>query len=174
MNRTEIFRNYDKIVGICDGDYDLADEVVLDLITREDDCLLSYDIVNDSINKVKRKTNEMQEQSAFKDILDEDDTYKLEEIVDAINKLPPQYKELLHKILITGGTIDDVSTNHNIPNPVVAVIFKEGILKLLKFLPDSVIINFINNNTELDTILQLYMKSKELEDIQIILNLKNK
>lgn len=158
MNKTEVFSNYQKIVELCGNDYDLANDVVLDLISMEQEHISYGSIMLSMKNIITKKERERQYRRAqtinsAKDILGEDEVYELDDIIKAINSLSPQFRELLTKMLIDGETIDTVSREYNIPDSIVVIALKEGSGKLSRKLPYCSSIKFIDN-VDLDELLR--------------------
>lgn len=158
MNKTEVFSNYQKIVELCGNDYDLANDVVLELISMEQEHISYGSIILSMKNIITKKERERQYRRAqtvnsAKDILGEDEVYELDDIIKAINSLSPQFRELLTKMLIDGETIDTVSREYNIPDSIVVIALKEGSGKLSRKLPYCSSIKFIDN-VDLDDLLR--------------------
>lgn len=161
MNKTEVFSNYVQIVHACKGDEDLANNVVLRLVSSEydDEEHISYEAIQECIRyfapPLKKKEYEKPEVNVCKNCdcmscIEEEQEYTKEDVLNAIDALPPQYRDLLHKIFIGNETIDDVSDEYKMPGPIVILAFRDGTSKLAEKLDRSEVLKKASSMDMLD------------------------
>lgn len=157
MKKTIVFSNYKHIVDICKGNYDLANDVVLDLITNEDyenQDLLTYDTVYESINRVTGKQNnhECEHNCTNCKCKSEENKKCGDELCSVIETIPQQYREVIEKIFLKEETVDEVAEDYSLPAPVILMIFSDGIAKvpntnnnpIIKAIKDIGFVNLVN------------------------------
>ena len=161
MNKTEVFSNYQQIVDACKGDEDLASNVVLMLVSSEydDEEHISYEAVQECIryftSPLKKKEYEKPEVNVCKDCdcmsyIEEEQEYTKEDVLNAINALPPQYRDILHKIFIGNETVDDISDEYEMPVPIIILAFRDGTSKLTEKLDRSEVLKKASSMDMLD------------------------
>lgn len=182
MNKTEVFSNYMQIVHACKGDEDLANNVVLMLVSSEydDEEHISYEAIQECIryftSPLKKKKYEKPEVNVCKDCdcmscIEEEQEYTKEDVLNAIDALPPQYRDILHKIFIGNETIDDVSDEYKMPGPIVILAFRDGTSKLAEKLDRSEVLKKASSMDMLDRYFrcrrasETEMSLKELEKL---------
>lgn len=159
MNKTEVFSNYQQIVDACKGDEDLASNVVLRLVSSEydDEEHISYEAVRECILYFTspKKEYEKPEVNVCKDCdcmsyIEEEQEYTKEDVLNAINALPPQYRDILHKIFVGNETVDDISNEYEMPVPIIILAFRDGTSKLTEKLDRSEVLKKASSMDMLD------------------------
>lgn len=161
MNKTEVFANYQQIVDACKGDEDLANNVVLRLVSSEydDEEHISYEATQECIryftSPLKKKEYEKPEVNVCKNCdcmscIEEEQEYTKEDVLNAINALPPQYRDILHKIFIGNETVDDISDEYEMPVPIIILAFRDGTSKLTEKLDRSEVLKKASSMDMLD------------------------
>lgn len=174
MNKTEVFSNYVQIVHACKGDEDLANNVVLRLVSSEydDEEHISYEAIQECIryftSPLKKKEYEKPEVNVCKDCdcmscIEEEHEYTKEDVLNAIDALPPQYRDILHKIFIGNETIDDVSDEYKMPGPIVILAFRDGTSKLAEKLDRSEVLKKASSMDMLDRYFRRRRAASETE-----------
>ena len=174
MNKTEVFSNYVQIVHACKGDEDLANNVVLRLVSSEydDEEHISYEAVQECIryftSPLKKKEYEKPEVNICKDCdcmscIEEEQEYTKEDVLNAIDALPPQYRDILHKIFIGNETIDDVSDEYKMPGPIVILAFRDGTSKLAEKLDRSEVLKKASSMDMIDRYFRRRRAASETE-----------
>lgn len=182
MNKTEVFANYMQIVDACKGDEDLASNVVLRLVSSkyDDEEHISYEAVQECIryftSPLKKKEYERPEVNVCKDCdcmsyIEEEQEYTKEDVLNAINALPPQYRDILHKIFVGNETVDDISDEYKMPVPIIILAFRDGTSKLTEKLDRSEVLKKASSMDMLDRYFrrrrasETEMSLKELEKL---------
>lgn len=176
MNKTEVFSNYVQIVHACKGDEDLANNVVLRLVSSEydDEEHISYEAIQECIiyftSPLKKKEYEKPEVNVCKDCdcmscIEEEQEYTKEDVLNAIDALPPQYRDILHKIFIGNETIDDVSDEYKMPGPIVILAFRDGTSKLAEKLDRSEV---LKKASSMDMIDRYFQTQKSIGNRNVI------
>lgn len=160
MNKTEVFANYQQIVNACKGDEDLANNVVLRLVSSEydDEEHISYEAICRCISGFTsplKKEYEKPEINVCKNCdcmscIEEEQEYTKEDVLNAINALPPQYRDILHKIFIGNETVDDISDEYEMPVPIIILAFRDGTSKLTEKLDRSEVLKKASSIDMLD------------------------
>ena len=103
--------------------------------------------------------------------IEEEQEYTKEDVLNAIDALPPQYRDILHKIFVGNETVDDISDEYKMPVPIIILAFRDGTSKLTEKLDRSEVLKKASSMDMLDRYLRRRreaaesMSLKELEKL---------
>lgn len=95
--------------------------------------------------------------------IEEEQEYTKEDVLNAIDALPPQYRDILHKIFIGNETIDDVSDEYKMPGPIVILAFRDGTSKLAEKLDRSEVLKKASSMDMIDRYFRRRRAASETE-----------